>query len=434
MPTDYSQFTTDELLAMKDRINKKKSVSKRGEYQFGSQEEVAKGLENTKNLNLGTVDALENMGRSSYATVTGAEYNPSKRGEGGYYSAGQFIGETLPFLAMGPQGLLGRTATSLGAGALFSGGDVEEGVNDAAIASIVGESIPLVGKAIKGGADKFFRSEYSKELMAQLKSKYDSSQNEALGFLNSVMGKHGEEKLYPAQKKEITQSFYDSEQRLSPDVKMKFKEYIKSPTINSSQDFQRQARESVQNLDMSQVKNRDRFTATEDFRKSILNSMYGRLDQLDPNAKSAHQDFRKIWAKDVEPLQSTKTMKKIASQGAEADLSPDQLNKGLKLAKEKNPNNEVLKQSSDELSGKLKRSDAYSKVGTTTADLGAALLGFQMMGAPGLLAGAAAHYAKPVFSNVGQLALNEELSKFLAKNYPKVRSIGISQTVAPENE
>ena len=57
-----------------------------------------------------------------------------------------------------------------------------------------------------------------------------------------------------------------------------------------------------------------------------------------------------------------------------------------------------------------------------------------MMGTPGLLAGAAAHYAKPVFSNIGQLALNEELSKFLTKHYPKARNIGISQTVAPENE
>lgn len=419
--------------------NKGSTPSKGFGGNYKTEKPTLKGVAQSPGVQgiLGFGDALVNTMRKPISNLTGSEFKPTKFGEGGAYETGKFAGEIAPWLAINPASALARVGIGTAGGALL-GDDLGSGAKEGLAWSAGMEAIPVLGKMLKTVPESFFREGFSQQLMDKMTKDFTGKKEKAMGYLNPLLNKFGDNTLTGNQKESLMKSFGENSEYLGPDVKKKFNSFMQKPKIKDAQDLQSILGEEIRGLDPSQVANKDRINASNNFRDSVLDSMYDRFDQLDTKGTADHKEFRKIWAKDVKPYESNPTLSKVV-HNERFGMTPKKLEEGLMRSTQgdftKIPKDNPIHGFSKEMNDKMNLSRFYGKAGSAATGAAAMAGGAAAMAGPaGMLGVAATPFITGAASKTGQLMLDKTLQDLLTKAYPPVRQAGVGLALAPEEQ
>jgi len=304
---------------------------------------------------------------------------------------------------------MARIGSNTGQGALFSatsptegniGDKAAEGAEDSALASAIFESIPLIGKGIGKGLDKFGAQKQANSLITQLgqgaktqeqnakslaediRNAHDYRESQASAQYDPVLKKYGNEEIYPLKNPSGYHAFRNIPEILKDDPTLSSSEvyeaFINKPTFQNAHRLQSQL-----GIDIGKIKRMEPTRENEISLKQITskrNKLKEDMDNFlayDKNDIYAADQYKRgsdLYKNNVVPYKSDDTLSKIV-EGNETNpinihevfKSPSDLSIKNKHGVRENkigPINKVINDLPEESKGKI----LFSKLGTSIED------------------------------------------------------------------
>jgi hypothetical protein len=384
----------------------------------------------TKGIN----DAIKNMSKASYATVTGGEYEPSRSSEGTAYELAYGATNIAPWLI--PATLPVRIASGIGAGYLLSPENPTEGAMDAAMWTAVGESIPFVGKAAKSVSDVVEVPDFVLDMTNQIKTAYTESKDAAYNIVKPIFDEYGGIKFKPEYTEQIT-SIFDGLGTKTFELNQFIDLFKKEPSLDNLQKLKSETGKLSRTLDPTDSSNIPSINELKIAESASKDMIKGAFDYVKPGSSKKYDEFSLAYALGPGQFEFSPQMTKLL-ESRNVKMTPKALESELKLGTQKTrkgsdvqtmPEEHYLREALRQVEMATAKSNKYSKGLNAASMIGGAGAGYSLFGPVGL-AGAAVSQFTP---SIAKFAMDPGVTEAVAKAYGLLRGGITGSVVAPEN-
>lgn len=306
------------------------------------------------------------------------QFQPMQSSKGGAYNVGNIAGDFATALTGGELLAplkLGQMAESLpgilksapqiagwsALGAVGNPNNLQKGLAEGAIGGAIGESVAPafrgIGKLADYLSEKFYPEKFSKELVDQLRENYATTKQTATDMYDQVLNKYKkdipENYLYDPKKTKYTLDPYFLS---DPDLKIEYKNFLKSPTIDNAHALKSSMGSLASDLNSynsSYAERRmgKRLKEEKDRFGNIINNV---LENKNPNDSILYKQASDYYKNQVSPYRENENLFSIVSNNTR-EISPSDLSKALADVSNqtKVPENHYIAQANEELEKRL---------------------------------------------------------------------------------
>lgn len=282
---------------------------------------------------LGAGDALVNLQKQIYSTLTGSPYEPTVSGGGFGYEMGKFAGEVAPYVVASPASLPARMGFDVAMGALTSPEDVMGGAKEAAAWSAALESLSPIAKGIGKVTAKMNKKDVIDKISKEATEEFSKQAKEAGSLMNESMQAFGDSKISTGLKQSITG--LGDELKIGSDIpytKVKkmyqgFKN-TKNPTIEQMQKLKSQVSAEQRGIKGTDVFSREQYQKLDYFKNSLNDAITSSLNQLKSGSGDTWRQGNDMYAQIMQGFKDEKVFKDLFEKGKQP--SKNKLNEAMK--------------------------------------------------------------------------------------------------------
>jgi hypothetical protein len=298
------------------------------------------------------------------------EENRWESGEGALYDLTSLAGDFALYGATGALKGVPGVLADVGLTSAFAETDpLATGAETGAISAAI-ESIPKIGKKLGEGldwtADKFTRKNYTEGIQNEMKKDFETTQKDALDYLNPLINEYGEKQLNNKGIWEIHKVADSNSNYLVGNVKKSYDVFMKNPSFKNAQTLQSDLATKSREIKGKDSTSYNEIEALKNVRESVLDQMGNGFDGMPKDAGEKFNTFRSKYRAGPAQYLNDPTLKKVVF-GQTYGIEPKHIQNTLGKTAQKPvssgaPENHPIRLFNEDIQSKMNRSDLYKQL------------------------------------------------------------------------